>query len=48
MGLSEDATLEEIKKAYYKGAKRYHPDMGGDVQRFKRIQEAYEVLLRIV
>lgn len=46
LGLSEDATFQEIKGAYLKQVKRHHPDMGGDVQRFKKIQEAYEVLVR--
>lgn len=35
---------DEIKKAYLKCAKLYHPDCGGDPEKFKLIHEAYEIL----
>ena len=46
LGLSQDATDEEIKKAYHKLAKKYHPDENNneESETFKLINEAYRVL----
>lgn len=44
LGLTRDASQEEIKKAYRKLAREHHPDKGGDPEKFKKVQEAYEVL----
>lgn len=45
LGVSRDASQEEIKKAFRKLAQKYHPDKpGGDEKKFKEISEAYSVL----
>ena len=47
MGVSKNATLEEIKKAYKQLAKKYHPDLNkdpGSTEKFKEINEAAAIL----
>ena len=44
LGVSKNATADEIKKAYRQAARENHPDAGGDEEKFKDINEAYEVL----
>ena len=44
LGVSENSTQEEIKKAYRKKAVEHHPDKGGDEQVFKKISEAYDTI----
>jgi len=47
MGVDRDASQDEIKRAYRKLARKYHPDVSKEPdaeERFKEIGEAYEVL----
>jgi curved DNA-binding protein len=47
MGVARDATQDEIKRAYRKLARKYHPDVSKESNaeaRFKELGEAYEVL----
>ncbi|MEN9337894.1 MAG: hypothetical protein RIQ41_208 [Candidatus Parcubacteria bacterium] len=44
LGVQKGASKEEIKKAFYKLASKYHPDKGGDAEKFKEVNEAYQVL----
>ncbi|MGT2743459.1 molecular chaperone DnaJ [Streptococcus plurextorum] len=47
LGVSKDASQDEIKKAYRKLSKKYHPDINkeaGAEDKYKEVQEAYETL----
>ena len=47
MGIEKDATQDEIKRAYRKLARKYHPDVSKEADaeiRFKELGEAYEAL----
>lgn len=48
LGVSRDASPEELKKAYHRLSRRYHPDRGlntpEEVAKFQLVQEAYRTL----
>lgn len=44
LGVAKTASDADIKKAYRKAAHQHHPDKGGDAEKFKEINEAYQVL----
>lgn len=44
LGVAQNTNQDEIKKAYRKLAVKHHPDKGGDPEKFKEINAAYEVL----
>ena len=45
LDVPKNATTDEIKQHYRKYARIHHPDKGGDPEKFKQIQEAYETLM---
>ena len=44
LGITPSATPEEIREAYRRKAKQYHPDKGGDPDMMRAITEAYRKL----
>lgn len=44
LGVSKSASQDDIKRAFRKLAHEHHPDKGGDAEKFKEINEAYQVL----
>jgi DnaJ-class molecular chaperone with C-terminal Zn finger domain len=44
LGVEKTASADDIKKAYRNLAHKYHPDKGGDAEKFKEINEAYQIL----
>lgn len=44
LGLSRGASQEDVKRAFRELAHKYHPDKGGDAEKFKEINEAYQAL----
>jgi molecular chaperone DnaJ len=44
LGVKKDASPDEVKKAFRRAAVEHHPDRGGDEEKFKELNEAYEVL----
>ncbi len=44
LGVKKDASADEIKKAFRRLARKHHPDAGGSEEKFKELNEAYEVL----
>ena len=50
LGVSPDATQDEIKKAYRQMAKKYHPDLHPDdpraTEKMNEVNEAYDMLMK--
>lgn len=44
LGLSVNATQEQIKEAYKKLAMKHHPDKGGDQSKFQEVSLVYKTL----
>lgn len=44
LGVKKDASEAEIKKAFRRLARKHHPDAGGSEEKFKEVNEAYEIL----
>ena len=44
--LQQDFAEEVIKTAFRKAARKHHPDLGGDADRFRQAYQAYEDLMR--
>jgi len=44
LGVPKTATADDLKKAFRKAARKHHPDAGGSEERFKEVNEAYEIL----
>lgn len=44
LGLSKNASADDVKRAFRELAHKYHPDKGGDAEKFKEINEAYQAL----
>ena len=44
LGVNEDATKAEIERQYKRQAAKHHPDLGGNEERMKSLNEAYGVL----
>lgn len=44
LGVEKNASPEEIKRAFHRLAHKHHPHKGGDENKFKEINEAYQIL----
>ncbi|MCP4775856.1 MAG: J domain-containing protein [Planctomycetaceae bacterium] len=44
LGVSNEATPQEIRRAYREKAQKHHPDQGGDSWAFQQVQDAYDAL----
>src|SRR3989344_2106609 len=44
LGIDKGASPEDVKRAFRKLAHKYHPDKGGDTEKFKELNEAYSIL----
>lgn len=46
LGVSPDDDMELIKDIFRRKSMRYHPDKGGDAEKFKRLNTAYELVMK--
>jgi len=46
LGASPDDPIELIKDVYRRKSMFYHPDKGGDAEKFKRLTQAYELVMK--
>ncbi|WP_456369853.1 DnaJ C-terminal domain-containing protein [Thermodesulfatator atlanticus] len=46
LGISPEAGLDEIKRAFREKARLYHPDRGGEERLFRELKRSYEILRR--
>ena len=46
LGVGKQASKEEIKKAYKQKALKTHPDQGGDIEQFRKVNHAYNTLIK--
>lgn len=44
LGISSDASIEQIRSAYRKQALKHHPDKGGSIEMFTKLSKAYQIL----
>lgn len=47
LGVDPEASFEEVKRVYQVKVQFSHPDKGGDPERFKRIQNAFELIEKV-
>ena len=47
LGIKKESDKKEIKNAYKSMARIHHPDLGGDIEQFKKIREAYDKALEV-
>ena len=47
LGVTDQATDEEVKRAYLAMAAKYHPDAGGDAWVFAQVRDAYDRIIRV-
>lgn len=45
LGISSQADIKEIKQAYKKLCLKYHPDNGGNENKFHEINQAYQMIM---
>lgn len=48
LGLTDDATIAEVRQAYHNKARLLHPDLGGDPAEFAALRDAYADCVKAV